>query len=838
MATLRTQPTVGLGDPSVLRRTESQLAQSAIIANGKSTVSNGEAIFVGTTLRVNTSNVTLTTSANNQPADVVTVYSSQGTTYVSAIDQTVKQTVINQTGVYEIVAGNGITISSTSAGGTGTVTINTTAGNIAVVNLDGNVSNVLRGNGSWGADANSAYGNSNVVSLLGAFGSNTIVTTGNITGGNIIGNGQALTGLTGANVSGAVGLATSATTANAVAVANVSGIGNIATINLDGNVSNVLRGNGSWGADANSSYGDSNVVSLLGAFGSNTIVTTGNVSVGNIIGNGQALTAIAGGNVSGAVGLATSATTANSVAVANVSGIGNIATINLDGNVSNVLRGNGSWGADANSSYGDSNVVSLLGAFGSNTIVTTGSVTAANIILPNSSVLTFGDTPVTNRYYVDATRTDTYTQNGSQARPFKTIAGAQAAIATAIIGGLNPEVEPIYMILLSNITENVTLATNHVYLIGQSGQIHQPIILSGNITVNPTSGTLNNNHFSISGLEVVGGTNGKAIYLTGTYPTRLSLQDVWITANGTGTGLYQDNTGTGTYTHGGPLKVSHNGTGDIYCFYIANGTASFESVETSGATQVGAVGSGAVLTFNNSQLDANGDVVIETYGAATLVATNSVIKNSQANGFGVKLNAVANVAGTVSLGQTAMNVPVGTGQAVWLDPNTTAGLSGNLAYGGLSFYPGTNTTIAPLVIPVPIATLVGTIVSPILYGDITTYAVAQDWDLLDNNASALSFDTTGKAGILNLVTTNSAEGVTMSGYANVTGNITGGNVITAGVVKSGAFVTGNIPAAATAGAGSRAFVTDATLATFGSLYVGGAANAVPVYSDGSAWFIG
>jgi hypothetical protein len=410
-------------------------------------------------------------------------------------------------------------------------------------------------------------------------------------------------------------------------------------------------------------------------------------------------------------------------------------------------------------------------------LITTGSVTAANITLPNSSILTFGDTPVTNRYYVDATRTDTYTQNGSQARPFKTISGAQAAIATAIIGGLNPEVEPIYIILLSNITENVTLATNHVYLVGQSGQIHQPIILSGNVTVNPTSGTLGSNHFSITGIEVVGGTNGKAIYVTGTSPLRLSLQDVWITANGTGAGLYQDNSGSGTYTHGGPLKVSHNGSGDVYCFDIRSGTASFDTVETSGATQVGAAGPGATLTFNNSQLDANGDVVVETYGSGVLVVTNSAIKNSQANGFGIKLNAVANVAGTVSVGQSAFNVPTGTGQAVWLDPNTTVGLSGVFAWAGVSFYPGTNTTINPSIIPAPLTTLVGTIAAPIIVGDITATGTAQDWDLIDNNASALSFDTTGKTGIINLVTTNGSEGVTMSGYANVTGNVIAGNLM-------------------------------------------------------------
>lgn len=40
----------------------------------------------------------------------------------------------------------------------------------------------------------SAYGNANVVSLLATFGSNTISTTGNITGNNVIGNFQGTTG--------------------------------------------------------------------------------------------------------------------------------------------------------------------------------------------------------------------------------------------------------------------------------------------------------------------------------------------------------------------------------------------------------------------------------------------------------------------------------------------------------------------------------------------------------------------------------------------------------------------------------------------------------------------
>jgi len=57
-------------------------------------------------------------------------------------------------------------------------------------------------------------------------------------------------------------------------------------------------------------------------------------------------------------------------------------------------------------------------------------------------------------------------------------------------------------------------------------------------------------------------------------------------------------------------------------------------------------------------------------------------------------------------------------------------------------------------------------------GDITTTGQATDWDLIDNNASALSFDASGKTGILDIVTTDGSEGVTMSGTLGVTGTAT------------------------------------------------------------------
>lgn len=55
-----------------------------------------------------------------------------------------------------------------------------------------------------------------------------------------------------------------------------------------------------------------------------------------------------------------------------------------------------------------------------------------------------------------------------------------------------------------------------------------------------------------------------------------------------------------------------------------------------------------------------------------------------------------------------------------------------------------------------------TCTSLVLNGDITT-ASHLDWDLVDNNASALSFDASGAAGLLQFVTTNNQEGIKLGG---------------------------------------------------------------------------
>jgi len=126
--------------------------------------------------------------------------------------------------VQEIPAGDFLDLSQSGISNSGNISVS------GIVSATGNITgSYFIGNGSalTGISAGSSYGNSNVVTLLAAFGSNSILTTGNITGSYFIGNGSQLTGLA-------------------------------------------------------ATYGNSNVVTLLAAFGSNSISTTGNITAANL----------------------------------------------------------------------------------------------------------------------------------------------------------------------------------------------------------------------------------------------------------------------------------------------------------------------------------------------------------------------------------------------------------------------------------------------------------------------------------------------------------------------------------------------------------------------------
>ena len=71
-----------------------------------------------------------------------------------------------------------------------------------------------------------------------------------------------------------------------------------------------------------------------------------------------------------------------------------------------------------------------------------------------------------------------------------------------------------------------------------------------------------------------------------------------------------------------------------------------------------------------------------------------------------------------------------------------------------------------------------------------------------------------------------------------TGETVVSGFLTAPYVRTTSVTVATLPAAGTAGAGARAFVSDANATTFASVVAGGGANGVPVYSDGTNWRIG
>jgi hypothetical protein len=195
------------------------------------------------------------------------------------------------------------------------------------------------GNGSQLTGIAASYGNSNVVSLLSSFGSNTVVTTGNITGGNFVGSGAALTSITGANVTGTVPLATSATTAgtaNTVAGANVTGtVANATFATSAGSATTATSATTAGTVTTAAQPNITSVGTLTSVATSGTVSATGNITGNYFIGNGSLLTGITGSGTYGNANVAAFLPTytgnlaggnlniTNNI-TANVGGLGNI----------------------------------------------------------------------------------------------------------------------------------------------------------------------------------------------------------------------------------------------------------------------------------------------------------------------------------------------------------------------------------------------------------------------------------------------------------------------------------------------------------------------------------
>jgi len=288
------------------------------------------------------------------------------------------------------------------------------------------------GVGSWFyLDAGGAVWQSNTTGALQTvvLGNNgNISATGNITAPYFIGNGSQLTGIVANSVANA-NYSNFAGTAFNVNVANVTGLGNIATVNLDGNVANLLTGNGTFVAiptvSANANYANfagqvvDNTQSNITALGTlSNLSVTGNIQTDNNVTALKYYAATGGDEFSGYgfVGASNSNTAMCMTATDEITFYNNaIETLSLYANnnakfyanlQANYYFGDGSQLSNinvANANYANfagqvvdntqSNITALgtLGNLSVTGTITTGAIDAGNIDISGTTISTLND---------------------------------------------------------------------------------------------------------------------------------------------------------------------------------------------------------------------------------------------------------------------------------------------------------------------------------------------------------------------------------------------------------------------------------------------------------------
>jgi hypothetical protein len=316
------------------------------------------------------------------------------------------------------------------------------------------------------------YGDSNVSTFLASYGSNTITTTGNVDVGNI-------------SATSVTGTLTTAAQPNITSTGTLSGLtvaGNIipsANITYDlGNATNSFK---DLYLSGNTIYLGGN--STITASPTGVVITTGNATPVTLKPAG-ANTQIQynddgafGGNPTLFFNELTSTLTANNFVATSTANLGAVGNLTITGGSNGqVLTTNGSnvlsWTTVTSgngSSYGDSNVVTLLASYGSNSISTTGNVTAGNI---------------TAQYLLNSVQTG-ITANGSNAGTATELGNTINIVSTVSSGtGVKlPNALPGMTVYVTNIS-NANLI---VY--PASGAIFNPVTGNANIT-QPANSTI------------------------------------------------------------------------------------------------------------------------------------------------------------------------------------------------------------------------------------------------------------------------------------------------------------------------------------------------------------
>jgi hypothetical protein len=262
------------------------------------------------------------------------------------------------------------------------------------------------------------------------------------------------------------------------------------------------------------------------------------------------------------VASATVAATVTGAAQANITSLGTLTSLSASGNITssgnisgNFILGDGSQLTNLPATYGNANVATLLSAFGSNTISTTGNVTAGNIVISQAN---------NNIRNVNAWDANTSPQQ------------ARITIGTGYDGDFSTTYDPL------NATRGAQLAVINKQVIGNADTNQGARAFTASFFADMNGATLTNNNRRMQALG--GGLN------IGNGTMTLSAGPLYPAVAGGGSGLQIGNIALGGFSTFANTTTS-----------ISHGTAGLNNVLIGGNATVG----NAVASFSQLQFISN-----------------------------------------------------------------------------------------------------------------------------------------------------------------------------------------------------------------------------------------
>ena len=349
------------------------------------------------------------------------------------------------------------------------------------------------------------------------------------------------------------------------------------------------------------------------------------------------------------------------------------------------------------------------------------------------------------------------------------------------------------------------------------------------------------------------GNNGKYLTTDGTNSSWATVSSGVTSFSAGTTGLTPNTATTGAVTLAGTLAVANGGTGQTSLSSVSVGTAT--NIAGGTANQIPYnTGAGATSFITaptvSSFLQWNGSAFAWATSSTVPAGSNTQIQYNNSGSFGASSSLtwdgstgvflIQNIRITNGTSGNVFNIAINQ-DGTSFSSRTTA--SYNIAIG----HQNTVKTVTSGSYNIGIGVLA---LEDLVIGDANTaigsYAL-RDATGSSNTALGYSAGSTAISGNNNVFIGDSSQGSSTSVSNEITlGNSSNNKLrvpgisLNAGVkwINLGESTVAGLAAAATAGSGARAFVTDANATTFAAIVAGGGANKVPVYSDGTNWRIG